>query len=145
MRCALVAVILVTSSSFASAQTTEPFGRRMVDSQNVRAAARAEHVTTTGAQKIFFVPLGGTLSVRFSFRSNGSHQADVNVYFNGEFRCGAGISSATFTTGSCTASIPAGSTIIVQLVANGQDAALGRTELLFDVVNIPKAAVVLVD
>jgi hypothetical protein len=141
----LALALSLVGSSFALAQTTQPYSRRLVATNNVRVSSAKEDITTTIAEKRFFVPYGGTINVRYQFRSDGSHQTDIKVYVNSAFQCGASTNSATYLGGaaSCKVTIPAGSEIRVELVANGQEGAFKDVQLLFNEVDSNDRASVL--
>jgi hypothetical protein len=142
MRRVGIAVLLTLASGTALAQTTEPYGRRIAATNNVRVTSNLERITSGVVSKVFFVPYGGTLRVRWDHRSNGSHQVDSRVLLNDDPYCTVTTTAATYGTNTCLLTIPAGSTITLLLVANGQEGAIRNAQLLFNVIELDKPAVV---
>ena len=136
-----IAAILVTFAG-ADAQA-QPLTKRAVNGPTVQATALTARASSGATiQKEFFVAYGGDVSVFFNLKSDGAHQADVKVFFDGEERCSASTSSATYVVGfGCGARVGAGGSVRLVLLANGAPAAICCVRLKFNLVDVNTPAV----
>ena len=138
--CWLVAALILFAPA-AHAQTT-PVTKRAVSGTTVQAKAQALRTSTTGSIiKEFFVAYGGDVFVIFKVRSDGNHTANWDTFFGGSPACSGTVLTANFQEFGCGSRIPAGGTITVRLLPNGQPSGICCARLQFDLVNVNAAAV----
>ena len=136
---------IVISSAVVQAQT-QPLTKRAVFGNTVQATALTARTSSVPVEKKFFVAYGGDVSVFFNYKSDGTHLAEVKVFFEGTERCTAGTISATYQLGfSCAAPIAAGGQVSVRLVPGGGPAAICCARLKFNLVNVNTPGVALQD
>jgi hypothetical protein len=136
-------VMIVTSA--ADAQTT-PITKRAVLGNTIQASAPTIRVSSTVVEKLFLTAYGGEMQVFFKLKSNGSHQADVKVFFaDEESLCEGSTSSSTYQEFACGAFVPAGGLIDVVLFPNGAPAAICCVTLRYDLVDMTTPGVTLQD
>src|SRR4051794_9283811 len=135
-RAASIAAIVV---AFAGAEAqAQPLTKRAVNGLTVRATAlTARSSSGFAVEKNFFVTYGGDVEVTFNVKSDGAHQADVKVYFDGRETCTVSTSSATDAVGlGCGARVSAGGTVNVVLTPNGAPATICCARLKFDLADV---------
>ena len=144
MPAAAVAAMVVTSA-VVQAQT-QPLTKRAVNGPTVQATALTARTSSAPVEKKFFVAYGGDVSVFFNYKSDGTHLAEVKVFFEGTERCAVGTTSATYQLGfGCGAPVAAGGQVSVRLVPGGGPAAICCMRLKFNLVNVNTPAVTLQD
>jgi hypothetical protein len=143
-RAASIATIIIIASGVPA--QTQPITKRAVDGPTVQATALTARTSSAVVQKRFFVAYGGQVSVFFSLKSDGAHQADVKVFFDGREQCGASTSSATYQHGfGCGSIVAAGGHVDVTLFPNGAPAGICCVRLKFNLVDVNTPGVTLQD